>query len=140
MSVRHLEREGLIAPLGKGRKGDVKSALQLAKRDLAAAQKMKKENADWTYNIAYNAMLQTGRALMYSRGYRPTGNKQHVSVVRFAEEVLEKEAQDLLLAFDRMRRKRHIAVYDTSGTISKTEAENALKRAQQFYEIIAKKA
>jgi len=37
-----------------------------------------------------------------------------------------------VIAFDRMRRKRHTAVYDTVGSISRAEAENALSRAEKF--------
>ncbi|MBU4222184.1 MAG: hypothetical protein KKA10_11315 [Euryarchaeota archaeon] len=37
-----------------------------------------------------------------------------------------------MIMFDRMRRKRHSAVYDSVGTISRTEAENALSRAEKF--------
>jgi hypothetical protein len=41
-----------------------------------------------------------------------------------------------VLAFDRMRRKGHLAVYDMAGTISKEEAENAVSRAEAFLDAI----
>ena len=70
---------------------------------------------------------------MFSMGYRPHGHTQHVSVVRFIEVVLGKEHTMLVLAIDRMRRKRHIAVYDTAGTISKKESKNAINRALELF-------
>jgi uncharacterized protein (UPF0332 family) len=78
-------------------------------------------------------MLQTLRAFMFSQGYRPDGGNQHVSTVRFAELFLDK---DIVIVFDRMRRKRHISVYDTAGSISKTEAKTAIQTAEEILHII----
>lgn len=64
-------------------------------------------DCDWTYSIAYNAILQAGRALMFAKGYRPDGANQHISVVKFAELFLDESDA---LVFDRMRRKRHSSV------------------------------
>jgi uncharacterized protein (UPF0332 family) len=50
------------------------------------------QDRDWAFSIAYNAIQQTIRALMFSKGYRPSGSNQHVSVVRFAEIFLEEES------------------------------------------------
>ncbi|MDI6903496.1 MAG: hypothetical protein QMC77_07160, partial [Methanocellales archaeon] len=36
----------------------------------------------WALAIAYNAMLQAGRALIFSEGYRPIGRYEHVGVMR----------------------------------------------------------
>jgi uncharacterized protein (UPF0332 family) len=35
-----------------------------------------------------------------------------------------------------MRRKRHRAVYDTAGSVSTLEAENATKRAEDFLKVV----
>ena len=82
---------------------------------------------DWTYTIAYNAILQAGRALMFSKGYRPDGANQHISVVKFAELFLDTPDA---VTFDRMRRKRHSSVYDMAGSISEMEAESAVRHAE----------
>jgi len=87
------------------------------------------ENNDWTFSIAYNAMLQAVRALMFSKGYRPSGRNQHISVVRFAELFLRKED---VIVLDRMRRKRHATLYDTAGMVSESEAKNAFERAEKL--------
>jgi uncharacterized protein (UPF0332 family) len=123
-------RDGLIKPLPVDPKR-VKRSFELAERDLKTAKKVLEESPDWAFSIAYNSMLQATRALMFSKGYRPAGDKHHVSAVKFAESVLGRGSQ-LVVAFDRMRRKRHVAVYDVAGAVSKTDAENAIRWAGKF--------
>lgn len=50
--------------------------------DIITARTIFASNRDWAYTIAYNAVLQAGRA-MFSKGYRPNGANQDVSVVKF---------------------------------------------------------
>ena len=57
--------------------------------------------------------------LLLSMESRPRSHALHFSVVRFVEVVLGEEHSSLVLTFNRMRRKRHIAVYGAVGTISK---------------------
>ena len=53
--------------------------------------------------------------------------KTHIlPVVKFTEIVLGK---DYSICLDRIRRKRHRAVYDLTGTISKSEAHHVVKMA-----------
>jgi uncharacterized protein (UPF0332 family) len=124
--IEELEREGLIRKLPVDKK-KVQDAIALAHRDLRTSRTILPTDYDWAYTIAYNAVLQAGRALMFSKGYRPDGANQHISVVKFAELFLEKP--DALI-FDRMRRKRHSSVYDTAGSISEIEAESAVNHAK----------
>jgi len=70
---------------------------------------------------------------MFSKGCRPTGANQHITVVRFVELFLDEE---IVIIFDRMRRKRHSTVYDAAGTISKREAENAVDTAENLVQKI----
>lgn len=128
MDTDELERAGIIKRLPIDEK-KVSDALDLAKRDLKAARNIMEDNCDWAFSIAYNSMLQSTRALMFSKGYRPSSDAGHVSAIRFAKLFLK---EDDVIMFDRMRRKRHTAVYGSVGTISRTEAENALSRAEKF--------
>lgn len=66
---------------------------------------------------------------MFSHGYRPDGNNQHVSAVRFSELYFD---TNTVLIFDRMRRKRHTSIYDTAGTISTGEAKIAIQTAEKI--------
>jgi uncharacterized protein (UPF0332 family) len=124
--IDDLEQQGLIRKLPVDRK-KVDDALAHSRRDLATAGTILANDQDWAYTIAYNAVLQAGRALMFSQGYRPDGANQHVAVVKFAELFLD--PGDTII-FDRMRRKRNSSVYDTAGTITEREAEFALEQAE----------
>lgn len=120
-----LEREGLVKKLPYDRE-KVMDAIGLAHRDLKTARSILDSDRDWAYTIAYNAVLQAGRALMFSKGFRPDGTNQHIAVVKFTALFLEKDDAAI---FDRMRRKRHRSVYDTAGVISETEAGSAVEYA-----------
>jgi uncharacterized protein (UPF0332 family) len=78
--IEDLEREGLIKKLSRDRK-KVLDALALAHRDVTTSRTLVTGNYDWAYTIAYNAILQAGRALMFAHGYRPDGANQHIAVV-----------------------------------------------------------
>jgi uncharacterized protein (UPF0332 family) len=134
-----LEREHLIKKIPYDEK-KVADALALADRDITTARTILSHDRDWAYTIAYNAALSAGRALMFSRGFRPDGANQHIAVVRFASIYLDE--QDAI-AFERMRRKRHSTVYDTAGTVSRAEAESAIRMAEKILgtirELIMKK-
>lgn len=131
--IEDLERQGLIKRLPPDPK-KVADAMALARRDIGTARTLLSTDCDWAYNIAYNATLQAGRALMFARGYRPDGANQHISVVKFAGLFL---GESDLLIFDRMRRKRHSSVYDAVGVISVAEAEFAVSAAEALVQKIA---
>lgn len=111
---------------------DINQLLQLAKRDLSAALRNLEESPDWAYSIAYNSILQAGRALMVYDGYRPRGADQHATVVEFIEERLGQQFSNQVRLFDQMRRKRHKIIYEIAGIISNNEAEQAVNFAQTF--------
>ena len=114
----------------------VKNAMQLAARDVKTANDVfDNKDYDWAFSIAYNAMLQAGRALMFSEGYRPKGEAKHVSVIEFVKKKFGNEFADkILFMFNKIRKKRHIAVYEQVNIISEEEAENALNTAKEFAE------
>ncbi len=132
MSLDDLEREEFIKKLPVDQK-KIQDSIRLAARDISSAKTMLNTDFDWAFSIAYNAMLQTLRAFMFSKGYRPAGGNQHLSVVRFSEVFLDDET---VAVFDRMRRKRHVSIYDTVGSISKKEAEYAINQAEHLHQKI----
>ncbi len=131
VSYEELLDKRLLKPF-KAKPLQIRQQVDLANRDLKAAKSMLGINNDWTYNIAYNAILQSVRALMYQEGYRPVGEGQHKTAIRFAELALGERFEDEVRFFDKMRVKRNQAVYDTAGMISKSEAEQSLAFATQF--------
>lgn len=134
MNLSDLQKQGLIRPF-KVSPAQIRDRLQLAKRDITTARKLLGSDSDWAFSIAYNAVLQATRALMFFKGFRPaTGEGQHIAAVRFAEAVLGKEMGEDIFIFDKMRSKRHRVIYDVSGSVSTQEAKAAFEFAITFVE------
>ncbi len=64
--VERLETEGKIEGIPIDRR-TVREAIDIAERDLRAAGMNLAISDEWAYNIAYNAVLSAGRALMFAR-------------------------------------------------------------------------
>lgn len=112
----------------------VKDELAIAKNDLASAKKMLTiQEWGWAHNAAYNAMLQVGRALMFSKGYRPKSSEHHVAVVSFIEAVYSaKFPGEVLQAFGKARLRRNESMYDKAGSISENQGRNLVAKAESF--------
>jgi uncharacterized protein (UPF0332 family) len=83
-------------------------------------------------------MLRSGRALMFSFGYRPLDGEQHKTVVAFCEYALGERYADLVRHFDRMRKKRNRFTYDEPGLlVTDTETNNAFMDAKVFVTKVA---
>jgi len=127
---------GLIKPF-EGSKAQVKARLGLAKRDIKVAKAVMAHDRDWAFSIAYNAILQASRALMFAHGFRPAaGEGQHKAAVQFAEIVLGGEFKEDIHIFDKMRSKRHRVIYDISGLISQAEARQAFAFAIRYVDAV----
>ncbi len=137
MSAGELERRGRIKRY-QARQSEIDSLLLVARRDLVAAERNLPEDADWSYNMSYNAVLQAARALMFSQGYRPRGTDQHRTVVRFARVSLGDAYARETALFDQMRRKRNRLIYESVGLVSRQEAQQALAFAQRVVEDIGR--
>lgn len=103
-----------------------------AKKDLIASKANLEIDEEVTYNYAYLAMLRCGRAIMFMEGYRPTDGQQHKTVIEFTGKMLGEKFINIVKKFDNMRRKRNQFTYDPSLPVSKLEAKNALKTAEEF--------
>ena len=112
----------------------IRNQVEIAKNDLASAKKILGiEEWGVAHNVAYNAMLQAGVALMFSKGYRPKGQEHHVTVIEFVQAVYSAKFQpEVLQAFEKARKRRNDAVYDTPSVISSSQAQNLVKYADTF--------
>lgn len=136
MDYQELVRKGLIKPF-KTSTSQIRGRIELAKRDIKTAKTTMAHDRDWAFGIAYNAILQATRALMFAKGFRPrAGQGQHKVAVQFAEITLGEKFQDEIHIFDKMRSKRHRVIYDVSGLISQAEARQAFDFAVRFVEIV----
>ncbi len=62
--------------------------LTRAKKDLKTAHANLKIDEEAVYTFAYLAMLRSGRALLFLKGFRPSERQQHKTVVNFAGVIL----------------------------------------------------
>jgi len=116
----------------------MKNHLNRAKKDLIVAKHNLKFDEEVSYNYAYLSMLRCGRTLMFLNGYRPIDGQQHKTVIEFADIILGEEFKELIKRFDVMRRKRNQFTYEPLLPVSKVEAKNALKCAEEFVSKIIK--
>lgn len=115
---------------------EIQRLLEIASRDLSTARSIVSIDPDWAYNISYNAMLQSSRALMLRMGFRPRGSAQHATVVQFVNKTIGKEHKDLTALFDQMRRKRNRAVYETAKLVGEKETIETLSLAHDFVTLL----
>ena len=126
--------QGLI----KRQKADfsqIEALLHRAHKDIVAAKANLEIDEEVTYNYAYLSMLRCGRAIMFMKGYRSVDGQQHKTIIELSGEILGEEFKSVIKKFDHMRRKRNQFTYDPFLPVSKIEAENALKTAEEFVNI-----
>jgi len=111
---------------------DLRALADRAETDLASALHMLDQDADWALSIAYNAVLRSARALIFSKGFRPASHEGHKNTFAFLRIVATDEERPLITYFDRVRVKRHQALYDAEPRTSKTEAETLIRHARDF--------
>ena len=131
MTYQPLERAGLIEPY-RVPQAEIKDLLEVARRDVKTAQELTNIDLDWALIVAYNAALQAGLAFMYAKGYRPRGPDRHKTVIRFLRASLDPSFKPKLNRLDRIRKKRHRAVYRMAGAISEREAKGTIEFAEEF--------
>jgi len=104
-----LRRKGLLKQEAVS-PAEVNAALARARRDLSTAEGLLGKDDDWALAVAYNAVLQAGRALMFAQGYRPSSVEGHKTIFVFLREALASQHASLVTYFNRVRVKRHTAV------------------------------
>jgi len=136
MTYRDLIKKGLLKKEKIGFE-QINKVLGRSIRCIKSAKILLKNNdEEGCFQFAYQAMLLAGRALVFSYGFRPRTVSSHKIVIDFAEGVIGKDYRILVKKFDKMRRKRHYLIYGIGLAISKTEAKNAVKSAEDFLKII----
>jgi len=115
---------------------EIASLLALADRDIRMARRTLAEDWDWAFSIAYNAVLQSARAYMYSLGFRPATEQGHKNTFAFGREALGDDFASLIGYFDRMRVKRNQAIYDVAGLITEAEARAIFEKATDFVNLV----
>ena len=111
--------------------------LQSAEKKLSSAHKILAFDEEACLQQAYESMLKASLGFMFSYGLRARSQPgHHIAIIEFVRQRLDKKHSALLTVFDRLRRKRNLALYDDTGFISRHEADQALKAAREFLDVI----
>lgn len=109
--------------------------LRLAADNLIAAEdNLRINHPDVALSLAYNSMLNAGRALMAAKGYRASSESHHKTVVQFCTFSMPPKFSPLIEAFNRYRVRRHDVVYGDveSGSVDADEAKRVIEKAGEF--------
>jgi hypothetical protein len=78
-------------------------------------------------------MLKAALGFMFSHGSRVRSQPGHrILIAESARERIDKKPAGLMIVFDRLRRKRNLALYDDTGFVSHHDAEQALETAREY--------
>lgn len=111
--------------------------LASADKKLASARKILAFDEEACLQQAYEAMLKASLGFMFSHGFRARSQPgHHIAIIEFARGHFDKNNAGLLTVFDRLRRKRNMALYDDTGFVSHRDAEQALEAARDYLAII----
>jgi uncharacterized protein (UPF0332 family) len=108
-----------------------------AEKKLSSAHKMLAFDEEACLQQAYESMLKASLGFMFSYGFRARSQPgHHIAIIDFVRARIDKKHSALITVFDRLRRKRNLALYDDTGFVSRQEAEQALKAARDFLDLI----
>jgi uncharacterized protein (UPF0332 family) len=111
--------------------------LHSAEKKLASAHKILAFDEEACLQQAYEAMLKASLGFMFSYGYRARSQiGHHIAIIEFVRARIDKKQAALITVFDRLRRKRNMALYDDTGFVSQRDAEQALETARQYLKVI----
>jgi len=138
MNYKELKELGIV----EERTADIAEVISLvtrAERDLTTSKVLYDKDEEWAFATAYQAMARSGKALILSEGLRPKGVRgrdAQKTVVTTAGAILGVQYKSLINKFDRMRRKYQSFVEDAGRIISRYEAGQAIKDAEEFNALV----
>ncbi len=109
-----------------------------AERDLSTSRLLQDKDEEWAFAAAYQAMARSARALILSEGFRPKGSRRdtHKTVVTASGLLLGDRYKSMINKFDRMRRKYQNFMEEAGRIISRYEAGQAVKDAEEFVALV----
>lgn len=111
--------------------------LQSAEKKLASANKILAFDEEASLQQAYEAMLKASLGFMFSHAFRARSQLgHHIAIIEFVRARIDKKHAGLITVFDRLRRKRNLALYDDTGFVSHQDAEQALETARDYIHVI----
>jgi hypothetical protein len=110
---------------------EIVNLLAIVDRDLKdAAEEI---SADWRFNIAYNAVLNLCRIVLYASGYRPArGGLEHYRPIQALPLILGESYRPDTVFLDACRKKRHMLEYDLTGIATRDDVRELVAFAQDL--------
>jgi uncharacterized protein (UPF0332 family) len=109
---------------------------ELIARDLKDAG-VTEISADRRFATAYNAALQAANMAIACAGYRISSMTGHHKIALESTKLaLGKAANEYADYFETCRRKRNLIDYSRSRMATDTEAEEAVRKAREFVELV----
>ncbi len=118
---------------------EVIALITRAERDLTTGKLLQDKDEEWAFAAAYQSMARIARALILSEGFRPKGSRRdtHKSVVTASGMLLGEQYKSMINKFDRMRRKYQNFMEEAGRIISRYEAAQAIKDAEEFHALVS---
>ena len=132
MNWKQLSESGRVQPHTTGRH-ELDSLRKVIDRDLADAQ-IVELSADRRFATAYNAALQSAKMVIACSGFRVAGPSHHETTFMALRLAMGETINDFAHYIDSCRRKRNFVDYDDADIVPEGEAEDILKRTQDFRE------
>ena len=138
MNYNALKEMGIV----EERTAEIAEIIELvsrSERDLATSKLLQDKDDEWAFAAAYQAMARSARALILSEGFRPKGVRSrdtHKTVVTASGVILGEQYKSMINKFDRMRRKYQNFMEEAGRIISKYEAGQAIKDAEEFLALV----
>jgi len=118
-------------------RAQIQRFLASADKKLTSAHKILAFDEEACLQQAYEAMLKASLGFMFSYGFRARSQPgHHIAIIDFVRARIDKKYAGLLTVFDRLRRKRNIALYEDSGFVSHHDAKQALETARAYLDVI----
>lgn len=138
MNYNELKEMGLVEERTT-ETAEVISLVTRAERDLATSRLLADKDEEWAFAAAYQAMARSAQALLLSEGLRPKGSRSrdpHKTLVTASGVLLGERYKSMINKFDRMRRKYRNFMEEAGRIISRYEAGQAIKDAEDFLAIV----
>ena len=138
MIYKELNEMGIV----EERLADIAEVIALvtrAERDLATSKLLYDKDEEWAFIVAYQAMSRSARALVLSEGLRPKaarGRDAQKTVITVVGVILGEQYKSVINKFDRMRRKYKSFLDEAERIISRYEAGQAVKDAEEFTALV----
>jgi hypothetical protein len=111
--------------------------LASADKKLTSAHRILAFDEEACLQQAYEAMLKASLGFMFSHGFRARSQPgHHIAIIEFVRARIDKKHIGLISIFDRLRRKRNLALYADTGFVSQHDAKQALQAARDYLAIV----